>query len=287
MKKCFIIMPFSKTTTKHTERYWTDHYQKILKPKIESVGGIRAERSKAIRGQIIKDIITDLIAADIVVADLTDANPNVFYELGIRQSFKHGTITIAEYGTKIPFDVKGKGVLFYHPRDLIKNSEFESDFLQALKDCIENPNSSDSVVLETISGRGSFYELVQGEETKRRGQAIVNEFTYNQDLLEYVFESAQKLNDKSTNTFPIALFRLVCIELLISNRYLSKDKQFYRICEQYYGSAISLNAKLIDWPFKEFTERTTKWLMKNEKYLNKAFSDFKKAIQEVKVHIPK
>jgi hypothetical protein len=90
MKKCFVIMPFSKTTAKRTERYWTDHYNNFLKPKVDSVGGIEAERSKPLRGQILKDIITDLIFADIVIADLTDNNPNVFYELGVRQSFKHG-----------------------------------------------------------------------------------------------------------------------------------------------------------------------------------------------------
>lgn len=83
MKRCFVIMPFSKTTTKRTEKYWTEHFKGFLKPKIETVEELAAERSKPVRGEILRGIITDLISADIVVADLTDSNPNVYYESAI------------------------------------------------------------------------------------------------------------------------------------------------------------------------------------------------------------
>jgi len=42
---------------------------------------------------------------------LTDYNPNVFWELGVRQSFKHNTITIAEEGVILPFDVSSLKIL--------------------------------------------------------------------------------------------------------------------------------------------------------------------------------
>jgi hypothetical protein len=102
-KKCFVIMPFSETKPPHTTEYWTRHYISYLKPLIESVEGLETFRSEPLRGNIASQIITDLISADIVVADLTDHNPNVLWELGVRQSYKHCTITIAEVGTKIPF----------------------------------------------------------------------------------------------------------------------------------------------------------------------------------------
>ncbi len=98
-QKCFVIMPFSKTSEKHTKEYWTKHYETFIKPLIESGHSLIAERSSPLRGDILRQIVTDLVTAPIVVADLTDANPNVYWELGVRQSFKHGTITIAEEGT--------------------------------------------------------------------------------------------------------------------------------------------------------------------------------------------
>jgi len=122
-------MPFSETSRARTQDYWTAHYEKFLKPCIESFGDIVVERSKVVRG-----IISNLISADIVVADLTDNNPNVFWELGVRQSFKHGTITIAENGTKLPFDISSKGTLFYFPNDHIKNTDFERS-LHTAKRC--------------------------------------------------------------------------------------------------------------------------------------------------------
>jgi hypothetical protein len=272
MKTCFVIMPFSQTTTKRTERYWTDHYNTFLKRTIDSVEGIEAERSKPLRGQILKDIITDLIFADIVVADLTDNNPNVFYELGVRQSFKHGTITIAEAGTKLPFDVKGKAVLFYHPKDHIKNAEFEKDFIGALKDCLSNPNRPDSVILETISGRGSFYELIELEQIKRRLTGILYEFGHNQGRLRGLIKDAKALDEGTKAGFSTGLFRVACIELLISHRYLSKDNNFYATCEEYDGHLIALNARIIDWPSR--VQPITQWFLKREKPVTNAFERF-------------
>lgn len=272
-------MPFSSTSPKRTETYWTDHYTNFLKPKIDSVEGIQAERSKPLRGQILKDIISELISADIVVADLTDNNPNVFYELGVRQSFKHGTITIAEVGTKLPFDIKGKSVLFYHPKNHIKTAEFEKDFIAALKDCFTEPNRPDSLVLETISGRGSFYEIVHLEEINRRLAAILSELKYNQTQLTKIIKEAKARKDGAGPGFLTALFRVACIELLISNRYLSEDYEFYKTSERYYGNLMGTNTKLIDWPARE--QSITEWVLAREAPLNKVFQDFSLNLKEV------
>ena len=126
-RKCFVIMPFATTTPDHPEEYWTRHYNDFLKPNIEEGGQFVAERSTPMRGDILKQIIVDLVSSPVVVADLTDHNPNVFWELGVRQSFRHGTITIAEAGTRLPFDISGKGTLFYHPKDHVKNAAFVRD----------------------------------------------------------------------------------------------------------------------------------------------------------------
>jgi len=87
---CFVITPFSKTTDEHTKRYWTEHFKSFLKPLIDENPDLEARRSKPLRGDILREIITDLVVSRVVVADLTDHNPNVYWELGVRQSFKHG-----------------------------------------------------------------------------------------------------------------------------------------------------------------------------------------------------
>ena len=81
-----------------------------------------------------------------VVAGLTDENPNVYWEFGICQSFKHGTITIAEEDTKRPFDLS-KGILLYYPNDHIKDSRFRETFKKAISDCLEHPSFYDAAFL--------------------------------------------------------------------------------------------------------------------------------------------
>ena len=71
-------MPFSETTTEHTEEYWTNHFEEFLKPLIEQNEQIEVFRSMALRADILRGIVTDLVRSPIVIADLTDHNPNVF-----------------------------------------------------------------------------------------------------------------------------------------------------------------------------------------------------------------
>lgn len=185
-KQCFVIMSFSKTSDEHTEQYWDEHFEDFLKPLIEDYSSFEAHRSEALNGDIVKQIITRLITSPIVVADLTDFNPNVFWELGVRQSFKLGTLTIAEVGTVLPFDIFSKGTLFYHPNNHRKNAKFCKDFKNLITKIAKNDFSPDSSILETISGRGTLYEIVHQEETLRRMDALEQEALWNNVVLSKI-----------------------------------------------------------------------------------------------------
>ncbi len=56
-------------------------------------------------GLIDAQVIDHLIKSDVVVADLTNLNPNVFYEIGLRHMTQKPIIHMHEAGQKIPFDV--------------------------------------------------------------------------------------------------------------------------------------------------------------------------------------
>ncbi len=122
-KKCFVIMPFSKTTEKHTEGYWTTFFQDFIKTSVENLG-FECSRSQAEPRSIIKGIVGDLFNSDLVLAVLTDLNPNVWYELGVRHSIHHGTIMMIEEGQKLPFDISQYGVIHYRRGNI---SEFRKE----------------------------------------------------------------------------------------------------------------------------------------------------------------
>lgn len=260
-KVCFVIMPFSKTIDKHTERYWTDHFQKFLKPLIEESGQLKARRSEALRGDILRSIITNLIVSPVVVADLTDFNPNVFWELGVRQSFKHGTITIAEEGAELPFDVFGKGTLFYHCSH-VGNEEFYSDFKKAINHCTTNPDSPDSTVLETLSGRGTLFEIMHRAEILRRIDGLLSENNLNQDLILEVLEQTKENKKSPTEAkFVTSRFTSIAAEFLMTERYLNEDRQFYKAIEKCVTSVYALNDMLRNW--QQTVSSTESWFEKN------------------------
>jgi hypothetical protein len=110
--QCFVIMPFSGTSQDHTEKYWTKFFEKYLKPSLEECG-YDARRSDARPQSITAEIIRGLVTEDLVLAVLTDRNPNVWYELGVRHASRERTIMIIEDGQGIPFDLKDDGIIHY------------------------------------------------------------------------------------------------------------------------------------------------------------------------------
>jgi len=292
-QKCFVIMPFSETIEKHTEDYWTNHYEKFLKPLIESGHPLIAERSSPLRGDILRQIITDLVTAPIVVADLTDANPNVYWELGVRQSFKHCTVTIAENGTALPFDLGGKGTLFYFPSDYIKMQEFKDKFNQAIDDCLKNPDMPDSHVLETISGRGTLHQILMRDESLRRLDALISEIERNaevlKDTLDYCNANIKKRKEalaegkkesEASTQIATGRFCLAAVEMLIVSRYIDADKTFYEAAEKYMDELIRVNDQLPTWEVN--AESFESWLLKVQEDTNSLMDKFSALVIEHK-----
>lgn len=146
--KCFVIMPFSKTTEEHDEKYWTVFFG-ILKRIMERYG-YSCSRSETGPYRLFSNIVKELESSDIVIAVLTDLNANVWYELGIRHAFKTGTIMLMQKGTKVPFDVHDFGIVFYE--DALG---LEQQLEEALKDYLDklNEESMDSPVLSIMNNR--------------------------------------------------------------------------------------------------------------------------------------
>jgi hypothetical protein len=105
---CFVLMPFGIKPNESGRRINFDQvYAAIIEPAIRTAGmePIRADQETA-GGIIHKAMFERLMLCDYAVADLTTANANVFYELGIRHGIRpHSTVLIFGQGTRLPFDV--------------------------------------------------------------------------------------------------------------------------------------------------------------------------------------
>ena len=105
----FVIMPF--------EDDLKPVYDEFIKP-ILSESGYEVKRADDIESQqnILRDIVESIYSSDLIVADLTDTNPNVFYELGLAHAFKRQVILITQSVDEVPFDLRSQRLLEYDLR---------------------------------------------------------------------------------------------------------------------------------------------------------------------------
>jgi predicted transcriptional regulator len=105
---CFVLMPFGRKPGVGGAVIDFDAvYQQLLAPAIRDAGlePLRADEEQA-GGIIHKPMYERLILCDYAVADLTGANANVFYELGLRHGIKPAsTVLTFAAGAALPFDV--------------------------------------------------------------------------------------------------------------------------------------------------------------------------------------
>ena len=74
-----------------------------------------------------------VIDSPLVIADLTDYNPNVFYELAIRHILKKPFIQMIKLGQKIPFDVCGWRTIPFDIDNLIQADKAKRDLAETIK----------------------------------------------------------------------------------------------------------------------------------------------------------
>jgi DNA-binding Xre family transcriptional regulator len=114
----FILMPFDPDSTQV--------FELILKPSLEKAGYsvLRAD-SLPDQQNILRKIVEGIANANLILADLSNENPNVFYELGLCHGLGIETIMITRSIEKIPFDLKTY-VAHQYSRDFFAVGQFMS-----------------------------------------------------------------------------------------------------------------------------------------------------------------
>jgi len=116
----FIAMPFGvKKDSQGTEIDFNRVYAELIKPALEAAGldVFRADEENR-AGEIRTDMFQELLIADLVVADLTVDNPNVWYELGVRHALRaRGAVLVQGPRPSQPFDIYTDRKLRYRLKD--------------------------------------------------------------------------------------------------------------------------------------------------------------------------
>src|SRR5512137_957470 len=106
---CFLLMPFGKKPESAGIVIDFDTvYKDLIAPAITDAGLQPVRADEELTGGIThKPMFERLMLCEYAVADLTTANANVFYELGVRHAVKPATtmLLFAPDGTRLPFDL--------------------------------------------------------------------------------------------------------------------------------------------------------------------------------------
>ena len=108
-RQVFVLMPFDES--------FDAVYKRLICAAFEDAG-FDVHRAGDIGHQqnILRDIVNGIIESAVVVADLTDSNPNVYYELGLAHALKKPVVLISQDVGGVPFDLRSYRVLEYDTR---------------------------------------------------------------------------------------------------------------------------------------------------------------------------
>lgn len=146
LKSCFFIAPIGEEGSEIRLR--SDQIlEHIIKPAGEECGydTIRADKISE-PGIITSQIIQRLIDDDLVIADLTDRNPNVFYELAVRHTVKKPVVQIIQSGELIPFDVVTTRTINVDHRDLDSVANCKTELIKQIRHVEKDPTKIDSPI---------------------------------------------------------------------------------------------------------------------------------------------
>lgn len=174
-------MPFGmKTDASGRSIDFDSIYNSIFKPAVikSDLTPIRADE-EFIGGIIHKPMFERLMLCDYAIADLTSANANVFYELGIRHGIRpHSTILTFSEGIRLPFDVAPLRALPYSLNEFGVPDDIDNDIGKIVKRLIECRNPiDDSPLFQLVTDMprvdiarlktDTFRESIQYSEAKK------------------------------------------------------------------------------------------------------------------------
>lgn len=106
---------------------------------------VRADEEKD-PGSITHMVIKRIVDSDLIVADLTDHNPNVFYELAVAHGYKKPVVTIMTDGQKPPFDIIDMRTVFYDLANPASVHTAKVRLQESARAALDNPNPTNPLV---------------------------------------------------------------------------------------------------------------------------------------------
>lgn len=224
-KKVFVISPIGKpgTDVHQKAKYALKYLIRAALPSPE-FHVHRADEGKS-PDSIGQHVIRQISEADLIVADLTDHNPNVFYELAIAHGWRKPVVHLISQGQVMPFDIVDQRTIFYDITDLASVEDCVTTLneyaIEAMlkADELVNPLSSfkmfDQVKSDSASSGDAVAYLL--EDMSSRISRLQNEIRRigrrSRGMEERTLAGINAEDDRSTNNVSVREFQHVVREI--------------------------------------------------------------------------
>lgn len=178
--ECFVIMPISDP-----DGYEAGHFRRVYEdlfvPACDKAGyaAVRADQVRQ-TNLIHLDVLQKIINSPMALCDLSSRNPNVLFELGLRQAFDKPVVLVQEIGTPAIFDINPLRYTNYRKemsyRQVIEDQQEISAAVKATKEDIGNSKSINSIVkLLSLTQPASLSNISEGDKDSAFLHVIMNE----------------------------------------------------------------------------------------------------------------
>lgn len=160
VKSAFVICPIGKDGS--ASRVNSDRLLKYVIRNVMEALGYTVDRADQISepGIITNQIVDKIINCDVLIADLSEGNPNVFYELAIRHGLKKPFIHMINANEKIPFDNAQVRTIQFDLTDLDSVDSAKTELEKQVKAIESGKSNAESPIsvafdLESLKGSGN------------------------------------------------------------------------------------------------------------------------------------
>lgn len=191
-KLCYVIMPYGGAEQKVHFNMVYQLYMFV--PALEKGYKVIREDTDPQPGSITGNIIRHLAEADLVIADLSNNNWNVAYELGIRHCFSKGkTILLCDDKTDLKFDIRGFHVIPYNGDNPAENVfSIQEKIKKAIDTRCKTPIAADNLVHEAFSfAHDNLIEYLNNEDVE-----LVSQFSQLKTDYESMREENEQLREE-------------------------------------------------------------------------------------------
>ncbi len=225
---CFVIMPISDP-----EGYESGHFKKVMDqifiPAIE-MAGYKPHRvdQDFTSSSILTKIVNNLINAPMVLCDLSARNPNVLYELGIRQAFDKPVVLVHEKGSAAIFDVSDITTFSYRKErkydEVLEDRKIISEAIKATAQ-----NNKGSSVIQMVNLQQATLKAVENLPTDQ-SEVMKSMLSDLQNIKQLMKDGANKAFSEKT------------MDAIVEAAYNRLDNRFLELKHREYAQRQEIEA---------------------------------------------